>query len=88
VAKVESGTAKAVEATAKAAEKTATVIHDTGGYLREVVGDLPKNAVGLLGADWLGQKRIRNLDAMMGAAARTVRPASIAANTRARRSSE
>jgi hypothetical protein len=58
-------TAKAVEATAKAADKALTIVHDTGGYLREVVGDLPKNAVGILGADWLGQKRIRNLDAMM-----------------------
>ena len=58
-------TAKAVQATAKAADKALTVVHDTGGYLREVVGDLPKNAVGLLGADWLGQKRMRNLDAMM-----------------------
>jgi hypothetical protein len=62
---VDSGTAKAVEATAKTTDKALTIIHDTGGYLREVIGDLPKNAVGVLGADWLGQKRIRNLDAMM-----------------------
>jgi hypothetical protein len=62
---MESGTAKAVEATAKATEKALTIIHDTGAYLREVVGDLPKNAVGLLGGDWLGQKRIRNLAIMI-----------------------
>lgn len=64
-AEMDPATAKAAEATAKAADKALTIVHDTGGYLREVVGDLPKNAVGLLGADWLGQKRIRNLDAMM-----------------------
>jgi abortive infection alpha-like protein len=58
-------TARAVEATARATDKALNIIHDTGGYLREVIGELPKNAVGLLGGDWLGEKRRRNLDAMM-----------------------
>lgn len=57
-------TARAVEAAAKPVDRALAIIQDTGSYLKEVVGDLPKNAVGALGGDWLAHKRIRNLDAL------------------------
>jgi len=50
-------TAKAVEETAKAAGQALEIAHDTGMYLNRVFGDLPPNAVGLLGADWLRERR-------------------------------
>jgi hypothetical protein len=57
-------TAKAVEEKAKTAGQALGIVHDAGGYLSRVVGDLPANAVGLLSADWLRERRVRNLDAM------------------------
>ena len=51
--------AKAVEATAKATEKALDVIAKTGGYVAEVLGDLPKNAVGLLGDRVQHARRMR-----------------------------
>lgn len=57
-------TAKAVEETAKASGKALDIVHDTGGYLSQVFGDLPANAVGILGADWLRERRFRNLDGL------------------------
>ena len=57
-------TAKAAEAIAKTTGQALEIAHDTGGYLSRVFGDLPDNAVGLLGADWLREPRFRNLDAL------------------------
>ncbi|WP_315705029.1 MULTISPECIES: Abi-alpha family protein [unclassified Bradyrhizobium] len=51
--------ARAVEATAKAVEKGLDVIAKTGGYVAEVLGDLPKNAVGLLGDRVQHARRMR-----------------------------
>jgi hypothetical protein len=56
--------AKATEETAKATGLALEIVHDTGGYLNHVFGDLPANAVGVLGADWLRERRTRNLDAL------------------------
>ena len=56
--------AKATEEAAKTAGKALEIAHDTGGYLSRVVGDLPANTVGLLGADWLRERRVRNLDGL------------------------
>lgn len=55
------------QAVAKAAEETAKTTgkaHDTGGYLRQVFGELIVNAVGWLIGDWVSQKRYRNVDAL------------------------
>ena len=56
--------ARAVEETAKATGKAIDAARDAGGYLSQVFGDLPTNAVGFFGADWLHERRVRNLDAM------------------------
>ena len=56
--------AKAVEETAKAAGTGLEIVHDTGGYLRQVFGELIVNAVGWLIGDWVSQKRYRNVDAL------------------------
>jgi hypothetical protein len=56
--------AKATEATAKAAGQGLEIVHDTGGYLKSVFGDLIVNGVGWLIGDWVGQKRLRNFDAL------------------------
>jgi len=61
---MEPATARAVEATAKTTGKALDIVHDIGAYLNRVVGDLPDNVVGVLGADWLREKRRRNLDAL------------------------
>jgi len=65
--------AKAAEETAKTAGKALDIAHDTGGYLGRVVGDLPANVVGVLGADWLREQRFRNIDRMKRRTAKILR---------------
>ena len=56
--------AKATEEAAKTAGKALDIAHDTGGYLKSVFGDLVTNALGWIIGDWVGQKRLRNFDAL------------------------
>jgi hypothetical protein len=53
---------KAVQEVAKAAGKAIDLTGDLGAYLGKVVGGVPGDLVGLLGGDYLGQVRLRNLD--------------------------
>lgn len=60
---MEPETAKALAETAKAIPSVAGLAEKAGGYMAQVLGDLPQNLVGLLG-DWVSEKRLRNLAAM------------------------
>jgi hypothetical protein len=53
---------KAVQEVAKTAGKVIDLTSDLGAYLGKVVGGVPSDLVGLLGGDYVGQLRIRNLD--------------------------
>jgi hypothetical protein len=53
-------TAKAVEESAKASGQAIELARDAGRYFDRVFGDLPVNVVGVFGADWLREVRIRN----------------------------
>lgn len=55
-------TAKAVEETAKTAGKGLDIVHDTGGYLRQVFGDVPTDLVGVVGGAWLHEFHMRLRD--------------------------
>jgi hypothetical protein len=46
---------------AKLATKALEVLEGVGGFLREVLGDVPANLIGLLGGDWLRNRRAINL---------------------------
>lgn len=52
-------TAKAVEKTAKASGKALDIVHDTGGYLRQLFGDVLTDLVGVVGGAWLHEVHIR-----------------------------
>jgi hypothetical protein len=54
--------ANAVEAAAKPAEKALDIVHDTGGYLRGVISDVPADLVGVLGGAWLHESHVRIRD--------------------------
>jgi Abortive infection alpha len=54
--------AKAIQEAAKTTGKAIDLTSDLGKYLGKVVGGVPSDLVGLLGGDYLGQLRIRNLD--------------------------
>jgi hypothetical protein len=56
--------AKAAEATAKATGQALEIAHDTGGYLRQVFGEVPTDLVGVLGGAWLHERHIRIRDAL------------------------
>lgn len=73
---MDEATARATEATANAAAEAAKlgskaldVTSDFGGYISRTLGTIPEDALGLLGGDWLHEKRRRNLAEMK---ARTV----------------
>ena len=53
--------AKAAQELAKLGGKAADVLLSAGGFLREILGDVPKNLVGILGGDWLANRRADNL---------------------------
>jgi hypothetical protein len=55
-------TAKAVEETAKTAGQALEIVHDTGGYLRQVFGDVPGDLVNVVGGAWLHEFSIRLRD--------------------------
>jgi hypothetical protein len=44
------------------AGKALEVVHDTGGYLRSVIGEVPADLVGVLGGAWLHERHIRLRD--------------------------
>jgi hypothetical protein len=54
--------AKAAEESARTAGKALDVVHDTGGYLRSVIAEVPADLVGLVGGAWLHERHIRLRD--------------------------
>jgi len=50
--------ARAIEEAAKAAGKAIDAVAETGSYVTDVVGDLPRDLVGIIG-DWAKHKRAR-----------------------------
>jgi hypothetical protein len=54
--------AKAVVELAKTAGKAIDLTSDFGAYLAKILGEVPADLIGLLGGDYLGQVRTRNLD--------------------------
>jgi abortive infection alpha-like protein len=46
---------------AKAAQEALKTLEGLGGYLKETLGTVPQDLVGLLGGDWLKVKRAENL---------------------------
>jgi hypothetical protein len=56
--------AKAAEAIAKTTGQALEIVHDTGGYLRQVFGEVPADLVGVLGGAWLHERHIRLRDAL------------------------
>ena len=56
--------AKAVQEGFKLAGQTLETARDFGGYLAKILGTLPEDLVGLLGADWVRMKRVENITDM------------------------
>jgi hypothetical protein len=56
--------AKAIQEGAKLAGQSLETARALGGYLAKVLGTLPEDLVGYLGADWIKVKRAENLIAM------------------------
>lgn len=54
--------AKAAEESAKTSGKALEIVHDAGGYLRQVIADVPQDLVGVLGGTWLHERHIRLRD--------------------------
>jgi hypothetical protein len=50
---------KAVGELAKTAGKALDIVRATGGWLESIFGTLPEDIIGLVGADWLHEKRRR-----------------------------
>jgi hypothetical protein len=53
--------AKAVSEVAKTTGKALEMIQGTGGWLKGIFGTLPEDLVGLVGADWVHEKRRRTV---------------------------
>jgi len=53
--------AKAIQEVAKTTGTALELVGKAGAYVGEVLGTVPKDLVGVLGGDWLGEVRIRNL---------------------------
>lgn len=56
--------AKAAQEVAKATGKAIDAAHDVGRFLGRVFGAVPEDLVGILGGDWLHQKRQENIQIM------------------------
>jgi hypothetical protein len=56
--------AKAAEESAKTAGQALEIVHDTGGYLRQMIDEVPTDLVGVLGGAWLHERHIRIRDAL------------------------
>jgi hypothetical protein len=54
--------ASAIEQTAKTIGKGLEIVHDTGGYLRNVFGEVPADLVGVCGGAWLHESHNRLRD--------------------------
>jgi hypothetical protein len=54
--------AKAIQEAAKLGKEGLGVLKSVGGYLREILGSVPEDLVGLLGGDWLRHRRAENLE--------------------------
>jgi hypothetical protein len=61
-AKVVQEVAKAAQEAAKTTNKLVHVIEALGHWVGEAISDLPSNLVGVVGADWLREHRIRQID--------------------------
>jgi Abortive infection alpha len=46
---------------AKAAQEALKTLRGLGGYLKEILGTVPEDLVGMLGGDWLRAKRAENI---------------------------
>ncbi len=46
---------------AKLLQEALKTLRSVGGYLREVLGTVPEDLVGLLGGDWLKVRRAENV---------------------------
>jgi hypothetical protein len=53
---------------AKLGTKALELLQDFGGFLREILGTVPEDVVGLLGGDWLKFRRAKNLADMLATA--------------------
>jgi hypothetical protein len=53
--------AKAVSEVAKTTGKALEIVQGTGGWLKGIFGTLPEDLVGLVGADWVHEKRRRTI---------------------------
>jgi hypothetical protein len=53
--------AKAIQEAAKTATKALELTEKAGAYVGSVLGTVPADLIAVLGGDWLGQVRIRNL---------------------------
>jgi hypothetical protein len=53
---------------AKLGTKALEVLQDFGGFLRDVLGTVPEDLVGILGGDWLKVQRAKNLAQMLAKA--------------------
>jgi hypothetical protein len=56
--------AKAAAESAKTAGQALEIVHDTGGYLRQVFGNVPEDLVGACGGAWLHERHIRLRDVL------------------------
>lgn len=56
--------AKAAQEIAKTTGKAVDAAHDVGRFLGRVFGAVPEDLVGILGGDWLHQKRQENIQIM------------------------
>lgn len=50
---------------AKLGQKALEVLQDFGGFLREMLGTVPEDLVGVLGGDWLKVRRAVNMASML-----------------------
>jgi hypothetical protein len=53
--------AKAIQESAKLGQEALGVLKSLGGYLREILGTVPEDFVGLIGGDWLRLRRAENM---------------------------
>jgi hypothetical protein len=53
---------------AKLGTKALEVLQDFGGFLRDVLGTVPEDLVGIFGGDWLRVQRAKNLAGMLAKA--------------------